>query len=167
MHGVREAWLADPIHFTLDPWTDPWKEHGISDLSELREHHEQELQSLRERLRATEKERDDLAGNGDLQKLREELARARNAETAAMAELESSSRRELSATAELQRLQLGMSKAQGLRKEMQVEADYLGAQSISRCLELSRNNKTMLDSLMFEQSQSRSLCTQSKQPYSS
>eukprot|EP00930_Biecheleria_cincta_P100427 TRINITY_DN9206_c0_g1_i1.p1 TRINITY_DN9206_c0_g1~~TRINITY_DN9206_c0_g1_i1.p1 ORF type:complete len:963 (-),score=235.68 TRINITY_DN9206_c0_g1_i1:123-3011(-) len=191
MQEVREAWLADPDNFMLDPMKDPWKEHGPSELEELCQEHDHQVQELREKWRLREKELEEHSGGAELQKLREELELSKKTELATADELQKL-RKELEAMKAQSKTLIvsdemvpatssaatpkadacsrcgnvlmndamycrkcGQSRAltnafrNGSVTAMLQEAD--AKDRVSRCLELSRANKALLESLSSEQ----------------
>jgi len=163
MHEVRESWLADPDNFLLDPAKDPWAEYGPSEIEQLREDHARRIQELRERAQNREEEireaieaaygresqavRSEALAKAELRGCREELEAAR-------AELSRQRNDEVIkpvVEAKSECLRRSLAAPGGLRMALDA-TDAEGR--VSRCLELARANKALLESLCLEQRES-------------
>jgi len=67
MHGILEAHTQDPSSFVIDPWGDPWSEHGLAEIAELQNRFKERNDELAEttaeqmsELEGLREERDDL-----------------------------------------------------------------------------------------------------------
>merc|ERR1712039_902097 len=58
MHGILEAHTQDPGSFIIDPWGDPWSEHGLAEIAELqnklKERNEELAETSAEQMRELE-----------------------------------------------------------------------------------------------------------------
>lgn len=152
MHEVRQTWLADPDGFMLDPAKDPWAEHGPSEIQQLEEDHATRIQELRERAHHREEEVREAvtakeAAQAELRRCKEELEAARIELTRQRSE----DLPKPAVEAKADCLRRSLMASGGLRKALDA-TDAEGR--VSRCLELARANKALLERLCLEQRES-------------